>query len=297
MMTRLESRGGDRKKPMDFSRIKIFNIRYEGYADGSIKFFSDLILELTGYSKEEFGEGKVTWTGIIHPDDLRGAKDAVKAGLKGDRTYEREYRIITKSGEPKWILELSQIICDEEGKIKSISGILLDTTYQKSLELEDARCRKLEGKYLNFMLAAEEFGLRVDKIREIIQMMDITAVPNAPDFVKGVINLRGKVIPVVNLGLKLGLPDTENNHQSCIIITEMPGNKGLAGIMADSVSDITYINGTEIDDSVQGHLHADYIFGMAKTSRGVRILLDIDKALDPAELILEDRDSLAAVSE
>lgn len=296
-MTRPSSRGEDRAKPMDFSRIKIFNVRYEGYADGSVKFFGDMIKDLTGYTKEEFSEKTATWTGIIHPEDLRGAKDAVKAGLKGDKTYEREYRIITKSGEVKWILELSQIICDEEGKIKSISGILLDTTYQKSLELEEARCRKLEGKYLNFMLAAEEFGLRVDKIREIIQMMDITAVPNSPDFVKGVINLRGKVIPVVNLGLKLGLPQVENDHQSCIIITEMPGNKGLAGIIADSVSDITYINGTEIDDAVQDHLHADYIFGMAKTSRGVRILLDIDKTLNPEELTLEDKGAPAAISE
>ena len=296
-MTRPGSRGDDKAKPMDFSRIKIFNIRYEGYADGSIKFFSDLIKDLTGYSKEEFGEGKITWTGIMHPEDLPGAKGAIKGALKGDKTYEREYRIITKDGDIKWILELSQIICDQEGKIKSISGILLDTTYQKSLELEEARCQRLEGKYLNFMLANEEFGLRVDKIREIIQMMDITAVPNAPDFVKGVINLRGKVIPVVNLGLKLGLPEIENDHQSCIIITEMPGNKGLAGIIADSVSDISYINGTEIDDAVQDQLHADYIFGMAKTNRGVRILLDIDKTLNPEELTLGGRDSLAAIPE
>lgn len=282
---------------MDFNRIKIFNIRYEGYADGSIKFFSDLIKDLTGYSKEEFTERTVTWTGIMHPEDLPGAKVAIKAALKGDRTYEREYRIITKNAETKWILELSQIICDPDGKIQSISGILLDTTYQKSMELEEARCRKLEGKYLNFMLANEEFGLRVDKIKEIIQLMEITAVPNAPDFVKGVINLRGKVIPVVNLGLKLGLPHLENDHQTCIIITEMPGNKGLAGIIADSVSDISYINGEDIDDTVQDNLQADYIFGMAKTSRGVRILLDIDKTLNPEEFTLEDSGSLAAISE
>jgi purine-binding chemotaxis protein CheW len=282
---------------MDFNRIKIFNIRYEGYADGSIKFFSDLIKELTGYSKEEFTERTVTWTGIMHPEDLPGAKAAIKAALKGDRTYEREYRIITKNAETKWILELSQIICDPDGKIQSISGILLDTTYQKSMELEEARCRKLEGKYLNFMLANEEFGLRVDKIKEIIQLMEITAVPNAPDFVKGVINLRGKVIPVVNLGLKLGLPHLENDHQTCIIITEMPGNKGLAGIIADSVSDISYINGEDIDDTVQGNLQADYIFGMAKTSRGVRILLDIDKTLNPGEFTLGDSGSLAAIPE
>jgi PAS domain S-box-containing protein len=101
---------------MDISKVKIFNVRYEGYADGSIKFFSDLIKDLTGYAREEFNAGKVSWTGIIHPEDLASAKEAFKAGLKGDKTYERDYRIITKDGEIKWILELSQILCDQEGR-------------------------------------------------------------------------------------------------------------------------------------------------------------------------------------
>ena len=270
---------------MDLSRIKIFNVRYEGYADGSVKFFSDLIEELTGHSKEEFSEGKATWTGIIHPDDLRGAKDAVKAGLKGDKTYERQYRIITKSGEIKWILELSQIICDENGKIKTISGILLDSTIQKKMEEEENRHKRLEGKYLNFLLGSEEFGLRVDKIKEIIQMVEITAIPECQEYVKGVINLRGKVMPVVDLALKLGLSNLEGHNNQCIIITELPGNKGLAGIIADSVLDISFIRGQEIDDAVQTPLHADYLFGLAKTDRGIRILLDINRTLSPEEII------------
>lgn len=273
---------------MDLSRIKIFNVRYEGYADGSIKFFGDLVEELTGYSKEEFSERTVTWTGIMHPGDLAASKEAVKAALKGDKTYEREYRIITKGGEIKWILELSQIICDENGKIQSISGILLDTTYQKKMEEEENRCKKLEGKYLNFLLSKEEFGLRVDKIKEIIQMVEITAIPESQEYVKGVINLRGKVIPVVDLALKLGLSNRESNDHRCIIVTEMPGNKGLAGIVADSVLDISFVPGQEIDDAVQSHLHADYIFGLAKTDRGVRILLDIDRTLIPEEIIPRD---------
>lgn len=270
---------------MDLSRIKIFNVRYEGYADGSIKFYGDLIKDLTGYSKEEFAEKKATWTGIMHPDDLPGAKEAIKAALKGDRTYERQYRIKTKNGEIKWILELSQIICDENGKINTISGILLDTTYQKKMEEEENRHQRLEGKYLNFLLSNEEFGMRVDKIREIIQMVDITAIPESHEYVKGVINLRGKVIPVIDLAVKLGLANGTKDHNRCIIVTEMPGNRGLAGIMADSVLDISYIPGQEIDDAVQNHLHAQYIFGMAKTERGVRILLDVDQTLNPEEII------------
>lgn len=273
---------------MDISRIKIFNVRYEGYADGSVKFFGDLIADLTGYSKEEFAEAKVTWTGIMHPDDLPASKEAVRSALKGDKTYERQYRIITKNGEIKWILELSQIICDENGKIKTISGILLDTTFQKKMEEEENRHRRLEGKYLNFLLSNEEFGMRVDKIREIIQMVEITAVPETQEYVKGVINLRGKVIPVVDLALKLGLSNQTKDNHRCIIVTEMPGNKGLAGIIADSVIDISFVPGQEIDNAVQNHLHADYIFGMAKTDRGVRILLDVDRTLIPEEIIPGD---------
>ena len=273
---------------MDLSRIKIFNVRYEGYADGSIKFFSDLILDLTGYSREEFNEGKVTWTGIIHPEDLDAAKEAFKAGLKGDKTYEREYRIITKDGGIKWILELSQIICDDQGKIKTVSGLLLDCTYQKKLEEEDKRHRRLEGKYLNFLLNHEEFGLRVEQVKEIIQMVEVTAIPDSLDFVAGVINLRGKVIPVIDLALKLGLPLQEDHNNRCIIVVEMPGNHGLAGITVDSVQDISFISGQEIDDAAQGHLHADFIFGMAKTDRGVRILLDLSRTLIPEEIMPQE---------
>lgn len=272
---------------MDLSRIKIFNVRYEGYADGSIKFYSDLIVELTGYTKEEFSEGQVTWTGIIVPEDLPAAKAAVKAALKGDKTYERQYRIVAKDGTIKWILELSQIICDEQGKIKTISGILLDTTYQKKMEEEEIRHKRLEGKYLNFLLNDEEFGLRVDKIKEIIQMVEITAIPDTQEYVKGVINLRGKVIPVIDLGHKLGLTTNGADlQQRCIIVTEMPGNMGLAGIIADSVIDISFIHGQEIDNAVQDQLNADYIFGLAKTDRGIRILLDINRTLIPEELII-----------
>lgn len=273
---------------MDLSRIKIFNVRYEGYADGSIKFFSDLIQDLTGYSREEFNEGKVTWTGIIHPEDLDAAKEAFKAGLKGDKTYEREYRIITKDGGIKWILELSQIICDDQGKIKTVSGLLLDCTYQKKLEEEDKRHRRLEGKYLNFLLNHEEFGLRVEQVKEIIQMVEVTAIPDSLDFVAGVINLRGKVIPVIDLALKLGLPLQEDLNNRCIIVVEMPGNHGLAGITVDSVQDISFISGQEIDDAAQGHLHADFIFGMAKTDRGVRILLDLSRTLIPEEIMPQE---------
>lgn len=271
---------------MDLSKIKIFNVRYEGYADGSVKFLGDAIKDLSGYTKEEFNEKTVTWTGIIHPDDLKSAREAVKAGLKGSKSYEREYRIIAKTGEIRWIMELSQIICHADGKINYITGILLETTYQKMAEVEEARRKRLGGKYLSFHLGHEEFGVKIDCIKEIIKLLEITAIPDSPDFVRGVINLRGKVVPVVDLGLKLGLTRLQDNDRTCIIITEVGNHLGSIGVMADSVSDITHINGEEIDDAVHHRLNADYIFGMARTAKRVKILLDLTKMLKTEELVL-----------
>jgi len=271
---------------MDLAKVKIFNVRYEGYADGSVKFMSDAIKDLTGYTKEEFTEKSVIWTEIMHPEDRKSARDAFVAGLKGNKTYEREYRIISKSGEIKWIMELSQIICHEDGSIKFVMGILLDTTYQRLAEEEEARRLRLGGKYLSFRLGNEEFGVKIDAIKEINTMLEITPVPDAPPFVKGVVNLRGRVIPVVDLALKLGLQGLTYDDRTCIVIAEVNGNQGPIGLVADSVSDITQINGEDIDDQVQCRLHTDYVFGMARTAKGVTILLDLGRMLKPEDLVL-----------
>jgi len=274
---------------MDFSKVKIFNVRYEGYADGSVKFMSDAIQDLTGYAKEEFNEKTITWTDIMHRDDQKSARDAFIAGLKGNKTYEREYRIIGKSGDIKWIMELSQIICNPDGSVKFVMGILLDTTYQRQAEEEEARRKRLGGKYLSFRLGHEEFGVKIDAIKEINTLLEITPIPDAPAFVKGVVNLRGKVVPVVDLGLKLGLPGQTFNDRTCIVIAEVNGNLGPIGVLADSVSDIIHINGEEIDDVVQHRLNTDYVFGMARTAKGVKILLDLSRMLTAEELTLGDQ--------
>lgn len=276
---------------MDLSKIKIFNVRYEGYADGSVKFLNDAIKDLTGYAKEEFNDKSVTWTGIIHPDDHKSTREAFKAGLKGNKTYEREYRIITKSGTIKWIMELSQIICHPDGKVNYVMGILLDTSFQKMAEEEEARRKRLAGKYLTFRVGHEEFGVKIDNIKEIIKMLEITPIPDVPEFMKGVVNLRGRVVPVVDLGLKLGLTELKSDDRACIIITEVNSRLGLVGVVADSVSDISHLQGEEIDDEVQHRLHADFIFGMARTAQGVKILLDLGRLLRPEELIWTDMGS------
>src|SRR5579871_5172430 len=83
------------------------------------------------------------------------------------------------------------------------------------------------GKYLTFQLGQEEFGIRVLKVREIMGIQEITAVPQTPPHVKGVINLRGKVVPVIDLRLKFGLPEAAYNQRTCIIVTQVPAESGL----------------------------------------------------------------------
>ena len=147
-----------------------------------------------------------------------------------------------------------------------------------------------EGKYLTFTLAAEEYGIGILKIKEIIGMMPITSVPQTPDFVKGVINLRGKVIPVVDLRLRFSMDSMDYNERTCIIVVEI-GGRGtdiVIGIVVDSVSEVLNIKNEDIEDTPTfgTRLNTDYILGMAKMGNGVKILLDIHRVLSAQEITL-----------
>ena len=150
-----------------------------------------------------------------------------------------------------------------------------------------------EGKYLTFTLASEEYGIGILKIREIIGMMPITSVPQTPDFVKGVINLRGKVIPVMDLRLRFGMEAIDYSERTCIIVVEIEGDGGTVqiGIVVDSVSEVLNIKGEEIEDTPTfgTKLNIDYILGMSKMEGGVKILLDIDKVLSAEEIAALDK--------
>jgi purine-binding chemotaxis protein CheW len=145
-----------------------------------------------------------------------------------------------------------------------------------------------EGKYLTFSLADEEYGIGILKIKEIIGMLPITSVPQTPDFVKGVINLRGKVIPVMDLRLRFGMMSMDYTERTCIIVVEITGQTGtiLVGIVVDAVSEVLNIKGDDIEKAPTfgTKLNTDYILGMAKMEGGVKILLDIDQVLSSDEL-------------
>jgi purine-binding chemotaxis protein CheW len=150
-----------------------------------------------------------------------------------------------------------------------------------------------EGKFLTLSLAGEEYGIEILKVKEIIGMMPITTVPLTPPFVKGVINLRGKVIPVVNLRLKFGMDEVAYTDRTCIIVVEIKrqGGSVLIGIVVDSVSEVLNIKANDIEETPAFGVRVDtnYILGMAKMSGGVKILLDIDRVLNADELDVCDK--------
>ncbi len=145
-----------------------------------------------------------------------------------------------------------------------------------------------EGKYLTFALGSEEYGLEILKVREIIGYMDITAVPQTPHYIKGVINLRGQVIPVVGLRAKFGMERTDVTEESCIIVVEVnrDGAKSNTGLAVDRVSEVVDIAGSDIERAPQfgSSVNTDFILGMGKIGDSVKILLDIDQVLADVEL-------------
>lgn len=144
------------------------------------------------------------------------------------------------------------------------------------------------GKYLVFHLGREEFGVEVLKVREIMGLQDITAVPQTAPFVKGVINLRGKVIPVIDLRLKFGLSVAEYTQRTCIVVVQVEeGSHALMmGVIVDGVSEVLTMQETDIEDTPEfgEDLKVDYILGMAKLKGKVKILLDIDRVLSACEI-------------
>ncbi len=141
------------------------------------------------------------------------------------------------------------------------------------------------GKFLTFFLADEEYGIEILKVQEIIGVMSITPVPRTPKFIRGVINLRGKIIPVVDIRLKLTMPQAEQTEETCFIVVKARGLE--MGIVVDKVSEVADIAGEDIQDapSFGEEVNTDYILGIGKSQNRVRLLLDIDKVLSSQDII------------
>ncbi len=147
----------------------------------------------------------------------------------------------------------------------------------------------LGGKYLTFALAKEEYGLAILKVREIIGYMEITAVQQTPSYVKGVLNLRGQVIAVIDLRAKFNMQETERTEETCIIVaeTQRDGVKRSTGLIVDRVSEVLNITPEQVEQSpsfANGD-DAGFILGIAKVGKSVKILLDIDSILATTDVL------------
>ncbi len=150
--------------------------------------------------------------------------------------------------------------------------------------LKEKNISSHEGKFLTFVLGNEEYGVEILKVREIMGIMEITPVPQTPDYMKGVINLRGKVIPIIDLRLKFAMPEVERTKETCIIVAEV--GSAQVGIIVDSVSEVTDIKGEDIEEAPsfgQG-IDTNFIMGLGKTKKKIVILLDIEKVLTTEEI-------------
>ena len=152
------------------------------------------------------------------------------------------------------------------------------------MEAVATKTKVTEGKFLTFILGSEVYGIEILKVREIIKLMDITTVPQTPDYMKGVINLRGKVIPIVDLRSKFSMPEVEHTQETCIIVAEV--NTTSIGIIVDSVSEVSNINSDEIEEAPQlgQGIDTNFILGLGKTKERIIILLDIELVLSSEDL-------------
>lgn len=145
-----------------------------------------------------------------------------------------------------------------------------------------------QTQYFTFYLAGEEYAIAVLKVKEIIEYSEITRVPRTPQFIRGVINLRGSVVPVVDLAVKFGLPESLVTKWTCIVIVEvdLEGEQTVMGIMADSVNQVIDLlpEDIEMPPSFGTRVHIDYLSGMAKTGKKFVLILDIDRVLSTNEL-------------
>ncbi|MFO7724707.1 MAG: chemotaxis protein CheW [Oceanipulchritudo sp.] len=141
------------------------------------------------------------------------------------------------------------------------------------------------GRYLTFQLGDESYGITVLKVREIIQMQPITRIPRTPEYMKGVINLRGKVIPVADLRIKFAFEKAEVSERTCIIVVSLTmadGRETLTGLIVDAVEEVLQIEADQIEDAPgfsDSAISTEYIFGMAKVRENVKMLIDIDKVV------------------
>jgi len=145
------------------------------------------------------------------------------------------------------------------------------------------------GKFLTFFLSSEEYGIEILKVQEIIGVMPITPIPRTPSFIKGVINLRGRIIPIIDLRLKLSMAEVKHTDETCFIVVK--AHDMHMGIVVDKVSEVLNIESENVEDapSMGQEIDTEYILGIGKAAGKVKLLLDIDKVLSDKDLAVLDK--------
>ena len=145
------------------------------------------------------------------------------------------------------------------------------------------------GQYLTFFLGGEEYGAAILQLKEIIEFDTLTRVPTTPPWVRGVLNLRGSVIPVIDLAVKIGLDETVVTSRTCVIIVEVElgGDSSVMGVMVDSVSQVVTLDEEDIEPppTFGTRIHADYLTGMGRSAEKFVLLVDIDRVLSVEDLL------------
>ena len=164
---------------------------------------------------------------------------------------------------------------------------------QIAVNLAEAAGKALAGKHLTFCLGGESYGIPVLKVREIIRLVSITPVPQMPDCIRGVINLRGKIVPVMDLRARFGLDPRDHTEQTCIVVAlvKLPsGTEALMGLVVDAVEEVILIAPQDIEPTPDFGVavDTDFIPGMAKVKGVVKALLDIDKVASTTVLVRQE---------
>lgn len=173
--------------------------------------------------------------------------------------------------------------------IKLNKTVMKESAVQKAGQ--DLVCPRVEeGKFLSFFLGDEEYAISIRKVQEIIGLMSITPVPRMPSHICGVLNLRGKIVPVMNLRLRFGLPAVKDTPESCVIVVQEAHH--LMGILVDKVSEVADILGSEIEEvpSVGESRKDAFLSGIGKSRQSVKMIVDVHKA------IFKEADELPAPS-
>ncbi len=266
--------------------------------DGTIVYVNEHAAPLLGLHPDSLLNRRIT--DFYQSADQKALIDTLSA-----QGHVENYELQGKKsdGKPFWVaLFIQSLSFNDEPCLLSA---LYDLTERRQAEEEirrlseelERRVKAREGKYLTFSLGDEDYGISIIKVREIIGIKPVTSVPQSPDYVKGVINLRGRVFPVMDLRLRLGLEPVDYTDRTCIIVVEIEKrdkekSKFQVGVVVDFVSEVLNIRGQDVEDAPNLGMgeNTEYILGMARIDGEVKVLINIDNVLSSDEIdMLDDK--------